>query len=336
MRLSKFALVAALVALCHPAGAEPLKIRESYVVPVNDWPTLLFEKQGLAKHLDKSYSFEAVHFQGTPQMIQALATGELEIANLTFSSLAIAIANASMNDLRIIADGFQDGIDGYYSNQDVVLKDSPIKTVEDLKGKVLATNLAGAAVDIALRAHLRQHGLEDKRDLTIVEAPFPAMPAMLMEHKVDLITAAPPFAFDPKFRAATRPLFTQKQEVGTTQMVLWVAKADFIAMHRAALVDFMEDSIRAERWYLDPANHKEAVVIAARVSKAPAGMWDSWLFLKNGEDGDFYRDPNGRPNLAALQANVKLQAKLGFSKSSFDVEKYADLSLVGEAVKRLK
>jgi sulfonate transport system substrate-binding protein len=318
------------------AAADPLRIRESYVVPVNDWPTILFEKPGLAKHLDKSYSFEPVHFQGTPQMIQALATGELEIANLTFSSFSIAIVNASMSDLRIIADGFQDGVDGYYSNADVVRADSPIKNVEDLKGKVLSTNAAGAAVDIALRAMLRKHGLEDKRDLTIIEAPFPTMPAMLMDGKVDLITAAPPFSFDPKFRQATRVLFTQKQEVGTTQMVLWVVRADFIKKNRAALIDFMEDSLRAERWYLDRANHKEAVAIAARVSKTPEAMWDSWLFLKNGENGDFYRDPNGQPNLPALQANVDLQKEMGFIKSSFDVKQYADLSLVAEATKRLK
>jgi hypothetical protein len=61
-------------------------------------------------------------------------------------------------------------------------------TVADLKGKVLATNVVGSAVDIAM---LRRDGLEANRDYTIIEALFPAMRAMLAEKKADLISAVP-------------------------------------------------------------------------------------------------------------------------------------------------
>ena len=122
---------------------------------------------------------EPVRFAGTPPMITALANNELEISNLAYSTLGIAIQNAGLDDLRIIADEFQDGVDGYYSQEYMVLKDGPIQKVEDLKGKVVATNAAGSAVDVAMRAMLRKHGLEDKRDYTVIEAPFPTMRAML-------------------------------------------------------------------------------------------------------------------------------------------------------------
>ena len=69
----------------------------------------------------------------------------------------------------------------------MVLSDGPIKKIEDLKDKVVATVAAGAAVDIAIRAMLRRHGLEDKRDYVMVEAPLPAMRAMLADKKADLI-----------------------------------------------------------------------------------------------------------------------------------------------------
>ncbi len=62
------------------AQAEPLKIRLSYIAPVSNWATMLFQKPELAPHLGKSYTFEAIHFQGTPQLITALNVGELEIA----------------------------------------------------------------------------------------------------------------------------------------------------------------------------------------------------------------------------------------------------------------
>jgi len=42
------------------------------------------------------------------------------------------------------------------------------------------------------------------------------------------------------------------------------------------------------------------------------------------------------PDLAALQANVDLTRDLGFVRSSLDVKKIADLSIVEEAAKRLR
>ena len=330
-------IFAGALALCAAAAwSEPVKIRVAYVVPVANWPSILFEKPGLAKHLGKSYTFEAIHFQGTPPMITALANSEIEIGDFAFSSFALAVQNAGMNDLRVIADEFQDGVEGYYSNEFFVLKDGPIKTVKDLKGKVIATNAAGSAVDIVARAMLRKNGLDDRKDVSIVEAAFPNMKAMLTEKKADLIPGVVPFSFNPELRGASRVLFTQKDAVGATQMIVWAARAEFIKKNRAVMIDFLEDSIRAVQWFLDPKNHKEATEIAARVSKRPAASFDKWLYTKNGQNGDYYHDPNLRPNLKALQANIDLQHKLGLLKAGLEVQKHADLSLVEAAAKRVK
>jgi NitT/TauT family transport system substrate-binding protein len=212
----------------------------------------------------------------------------------------------------------------------MVRKDGPVKTVADLKGKVLATNAMGSAVDIAMRAMLRRGGLEANRDYTIVEAPFPAMRAMLAEKKADLVSAVPPFSLDPDLRALANTLFTQKDAFGITQLTMWTARTDFIRQNRAALVDFLEDTVRAIRWYIDPKNHEEAVAIVARLNKAPPARVD-WAFTSR----DQYRDPNGVPNLNALQTNLNQQKELGFLKEDVDVKKYSDLSMVAEAAKRL-
>jgi NitT/TauT family transport system substrate-binding protein len=336
MKLTKFVAALLLAAGAGAVFAEPVKIRVAYVVPVANWPSILFEKPGLAVHAGKSYTFEAVHFQGTPQMITALANDELEIANLAFASFAIAVQNAGMDDLRVIADEFQDGVEGYYSDEFFVHKDSAIRTIKDLKGKVLATNVAGSAMDIVMRAMLRKSGVDDRKEVSVVEAAFPNMAAMLMEKKVDVIPGVIPFSFNPKLREASRVLFTQKEVVGRTQMILWAARSGVLQKNRAAMVDFMEDSVRAARWFLDPKNHKEAVEIAARVSKRPPEAFDKWLFIKAGQNGDYYRDPSMIPDLKAMQANINLQAKLGLVKGTIDVAKHADLSIVREAAKRVK
>src|SRR5271169_6430894 len=130
MRVMKLwaAALAAALALGGSAGAEPLKVRIAWVIPVSNWASIIYEKRDLMPHYGKSYEVESIHFQGTPPMIAALAAGELEIADLAFSSFALAIQNAGMSDLRVIADESQDGVDGYLTGQFWVLKDGPVKT----------------------------------------------------------------------------------------------------------------------------------------------------------------------------------------------------------------
>jgi sulfonate transport system substrate-binding protein len=335
MRLLKSALIgtiaAAIIGIAAAPAQQPVKIRGAWVAPVANWASILLEKKDLARHLGKSYVFEPVRYAGTPPMVTALANNELEVSNLAYSTLAIAIRNAGMDDLRVIADEFRDGVEGWYSQEYMVLADGPIKKVEDLKGKVVATNAAGSAVDVATRAMLRKFGLEDKRDYTVVEAPFPTLRAMLAEKKVDLIPAVLPFSLDPELRKISRTLFIQRDAIGVTQMIVWAARKPFIDKNRAALVDFMEDSLRIVRWYLDPKNHDEVMQIAARVTKQPPERFD-WIFTKK----DAYRDPNMLPDLAALQRNVDMTRDLGFVRGAVDVKKHTDLSLVEEAAKRLR
>ena len=332
VRLLTAAFAAAM--LLWPAASQaqqPVKIRVAWIAPVSNWASLLLEKKDLARHLGKSYVLEPTRYVGTPQMITALANNELEVASLAFSTLPLAILNAGLSDLRVIADELQDGVPGHYSQEYMVLTDGPIKKVEDLKGKVVGTVAPGAAVDVAIRIMLRKHGLEDKRDYVMLEAPLPTMRAMLSEKKVDLIPVVPPFAFDPELRRISTPLFVNKDVLGPAQLLMWVARQSFIDKNRAAMVDFMEDTLRITAWYVDPANHKEMAEIAGRLTKQPPERF-GWAFTEK----DYYRAPGMRPNLEALQKNVAVIRELGFVSSDIDVKKHSDLSLIEEAGKRLK
>jgi ABC-type nitrate/sulfonate/bicarbonate transport system substrate-binding protein len=326
-----FALLTVGIAAASVARAEPLLIRNSYVVPISNWAPFIVAKKDLAKHWGSTYNMEAVRYQGTPPMITALANDELEIANLAFSTLGIAIANAGISDLRVISDEFRDGVPGYFSNQFFVRKDSGIKRIEDLKGKVLATNAIGAGVDIAMKAGLKKHGLLDNRDYTVIETPFPAMPAMLNEKKADLVTTVMPFSLDPMLNQIGFPLYDQTEGLGPSQFLVWTARQAFIDKHRAVLIDYMEDMIRIERWYLDPQNHSEVMKIASNLLKVPPERFN-WVFTKS----DYYRDPDMKPDLGALQRNIDTTAEMGLIRSSFDIKQYSDLSLIEEAAKRLK
>jgi NitT/TauT family transport system substrate-binding protein len=329
--LAALAACTLLGASSPAAKAEPVKLRIAWIVPAGDAPLALLGRPGIAQHEGKSYTLDFIHFTGTPPMITAVAGGQIDLVPFAYSSFALAVENARLNDLRILADVFRDGVPGYYSTQYMVLNDSPIKKIEDLKGKIVTSNSAGSAVDIALRVMLRKHKLEDKRDYTLIESAFPNMKAELLDHKVDLITGVQPFAFDPALRAAAHPLFLQKDALGISQMIILTARASFIQKNRAALVDFLEDNLRELHWYWDPAHHDEAIKDVTAYTKTPASLWSGWLFTK----GDLYHDPKGMPDLDALKRNIGAAHDLGFLKSDLDPKKYADLSLVEEAAKRL-
>ncbi|HXQ52649.1 MAG TPA: ABC transporter substrate-binding protein [Stellaceae bacterium] len=330
--IASFAAVLAVVLGCASVQAEPLKIRLAWVASPPELPPVLFAKEGLAKHLGQTYTIEPLHFEGTSPMITGFAAGEVDIGPIAYASFATAVQNAGMSDLKIIADEFRDGVDGYYSSEYMVLKDGGINSVDDLKGKVLATNALGTAAYIGMTAILVKHHLVERKDYTVIEVPFPNMTAMLLEKKADLVGPPPVFANNPDFRAKTRILYTQKDSMGPTQMTFFAARAPFLEKNRAAVLDFMEDELRAVRWYVDPANEQEALAIVSRFTKIPAERLQGLVFTKR----DYYRDPTGVPDLDMLQHNLDTQRALGLLKDPVDVKKYADLSFIEEAGKRLK
>jgi sulfonate transport system substrate-binding protein len=327
-------VVSVVLALAVSGGTalaqQPVKIRAGWVTTPASLIPLIFAKPGLAKHKDKSYTFEPVYFAASPLQITALTNNELDIAALGYSSLPLAVLNAGLSDLRILADEIQDGVPGSYATPYWVRKDSGINRIEDLKGKVVATNGLGSGVDIIMRSTLLKHGLEAKRDYTIIEAPFPTHKAVLKERKADLVVTALPFTYDPEMIDMGKILFDARASFGPVALSFWVARKGFVDKNRAALTDLLEDYVVALRWYLDPANHKEATEILGGFLKRPPASFEGWLFTNR----DFHRDRDGKPNLKALQANVDKVHELGFTKSTVPVDTLADLSLVEEAVKR--
>jgi NitT/TauT family transport system substrate-binding protein len=292
--------------------------------------SVMFAKPELLKHYGKSYTVEAVHFRGSSPQITALAAGELDLAALAFSSFALAIQNAHMDDVRVVSDLYQDAIPGYYSNQMMVRPDGAIQKVEDLKGKTVATNGIGGALDIAAQVYMSQRGLQPKRDYQIIEVEFPNMVAALEQKKVDMIEVGTPFSITAEKEGKAKSIFDVGKAMGPTQLTLWAARAPFIAAHHAVLVDFFEDVQTMLHWYLDPAHRADGISIVAQFTKEPEADFTDWLFTKN----DYYRDPDARPNLTALQNNIKTQKEVGLLNIDIDVAKYADLSLIDEAAKR--
>ncbi|HEY1505794.1 MAG TPA: ABC transporter substrate-binding protein [Stellaceae bacterium] len=325
-----FSLLGLLTGAFDAFAAEPLKIRMSWVITPGELAPILFAHPGLARHEGTSYIVEPIHFTGGPLSIPAIAKGEIDIGGLGYATIAAAIAGAGIDDLMVIGDVLQDGVTGWYSVEYMVLKDGPVRSIDDLRSKNLGVNTIGSLIDLGQRQMLRQHGIDDRKEVTIVEIASPNMKAALSAHKVDMVGVVAAVGADRELRAIARPLFTAAEAIGVTQISALVARASFLKEHRAAIVDFLEDTIRITRWYIDPANHEEAVKIVADFNKQPVERAD-WAFTR----ADQYRSPDTVPDTDALQRNVDLLWKLGFLKAPLDMSRHTDLSLVREAGARI-
>ena len=317
----------------NAARAEPLKIRIGWIVTPAELTPYMFAKDSIAVHNGVSYTLEPIHFQGTSLEVNAVESGELDIAPFGSSSFAIAVVNAGMKDLRILADEVEDGVPGWSGPEFRVMKDSPIKSIADLRGKVLATNAFGGETDMAIKHTMLQHNMQPNRDFTEIQAEFGNMYALAAEHKADLVVAVHPFQDLPDFAGNTRTLFTTGDALGRFEVSFWTARKAYIAAHRAVLIDLLEDYVRAIRWYDDPKHRDEALQIVANVTKRPVAAFDKWLFLPG---KGYYRGPDATPDIAAVTANVRLQHDLGMVKATFDAKDYTDLSLLKAAVARIK
>lgn len=161
---------------------------------------------------------ETIEVTATPLQIPALiqATSARTYDVIQTAAMAIPPARARGLDLLIMGAGLR-----YHRSGEGaaiwVKKDSPIKSVADLKGKSLAVYSLGSAGITLVRIALHDvYGLNVSLkggDLSFVEMPAPAMPAALATGKVDAATLIHAQAFKAMQTGEFRPIAQTAQDL---------------------------------------------------------------------------------------------------------------------------
>lgn len=323
------AMAAALVVGAASVHAAPKKLTvNTSVIPIH-LISVLYQKRELFKNAGKSYEPEFIKTRGSALVLTAMAAKEIDLGVLSSVAFASGLQNANL-PLMAIADLVQDG--PWFSAVYGVMEDSPIKSVKDLKGKTIAVNAFGGALDAAARAMVKKEGLEPGKDVNFVEGRFPAQEAMLRDGKVDVATLIAAFWDRAKKKGGIRPLFTSKDAIGNSQFLFWVVRKDFLEENRAVLVDFFEDYIRAQRWFLDPANRQEALELIAKHEKKDVANYEWSLQPGSG----YYRGKDLLFDRQAFEGTSKALHDLGFIKGPLNADEVMDESIIREAAARLK
>lgn len=311
-------------------AAEPVKMRVGWVNTPTEIHYMLFQKTDVMKHYGKSYVTDFTKFKGSPLEISALASKDIDIGALAFSTIGLAVANAKL-PVKVVSSLGRIGAGGKSPLAWMVRPDSGITSIAQLKGKILGTNAIGAGVDILMRVELAKAGLLAGRDYTITEASLPNQGTFLEEKKLDLAVFTNPWQHIATTKKIGRILFTGSQPLGELEFLILVARNEFTEKNREVMVDFYEDYMLALAWFLDAKNRPAVLDLVAKTLKQPASVFAPWFLT----DVDYQRSPLPLVQVESLQRGLDAMVEHGFMKDRLDIAKYIDMTYVKAAAKRL-
>jgi sulfonate transport system substrate-binding protein len=311
------------------AGVPNIRYATGGGIGPNEMETIIFLdhlKQNVLKNYGKSYTLDMTFTRGTPEAASLLAAGQADVATLSGPAFAtVIVKDAVPAGLTIISDNYQDGHPGNATNSFMVLKDSPVKTVTDLKGKKIGINAFASAVDLALRVMLKKNGIDPRRDVEIVEIAFPNIASAIREKRIDCGVLVIPFLAVESPKGDLRPVFTGGDAFGGPSSVIFqVTTNTFLKEHPDAVRGFLADYVEGLSWYYDRANREQAIQIVSDFTKSPKEVLSSYFAT----DRDYYRDPSACVSAQTIQKPLDAMFEEKLIGRSIDVSKYLNLSFL--------
>lgn len=306
----------ALAAVVSTVSAQPVAIRVGHGASAEE-PLWVMKAAPQATPVQgQAYKLEFNLFRGSDKRFQAFEAGELDIA--TGSTHSVLMAAAQGARFKVVASLSREGGQGFATRY-MVREDSPVKTINDLKGKTVGINGARSSAEVWARLALEKKGLDTRRDVSWVTLPFPSQGEAVRAGKLDIGAFPQPFAAFEEKRGGMRTVFTSADGIGREEdlMVLMVSEK-FAAQQPAALRAFLADLVSATRYYVDkPAEAKQKLV----ESKLVSIPLETFIGMQ-----DYKRPLDGRVDVESLKAMTGELTKFGFITRPLDVTSIVDLS----------
>jgi NitT/TauT family transport system substrate-binding protein len=329
-------LSAALLIGATAASAQtaPLNSRVALKVgaigAVSDAGIFIAQEKGYFR--DEGLDVEIVGFKAAPQILPAIATGEVQVSGSAvtpalFNAFARGITMKLVADKGQVAQGF--GFAAIVIRSDLA---DTVRDFKDLKGRKFAVMGKGVSSTTQLGKALERGGIEPN-EVELIELGLPEMVAALGNKAIDGATLLEPFI---TFATARNVGFRWKGMEDflpfTGQNGVIIYSQQFTQEQPEAAKRWMAAYLQGTRAYLDAVTKgADRDGINAILAKHTA-VKDLALLAKIAPTGF---DPNGRMEIKSLEADQDWFLKLGLQQSRADLGKVMDYQYVDYAVARL-
>ncbi|GAA4144790.1 ABC transporter substrate-binding protein [Actinomadura keratinilytica] len=185
--------VAASAAACGDSeeksanGLEQSEITVGTMLVGDTAPLQLAISRGLFKAEGLTVKTQVIN--GGAEAIPRLKSGQLDISFGNYVSFFNAAATGALK-VKVVAEASQTAPKTHTL---LVAKDSPIRSIADLKGKKIGVNTKRNVGTLLVRSAAKPAGVELDEDKNFVEVPPPNMEAALKSGSVDAVQAIEPF-----------------------------------------------------------------------------------------------------------------------------------------------
>ena len=249
------ALFAAMLFSAPSIAAEPLKIGYS------DWPGFVAWQvaidKGWFKEAGVNVKFEWFDYGAS---MEAYSAGKIDSVGLTNGDALVVGAGGAKNTMIMITD--------YSNGNDMIIAKPGIKSLKDLKGKKVATEL-GIVDHLLLLYGLEKAGMKES-DLTLVNAKINDTPQALASADIAAIGVFQPSANQAlKLVPGSKPIYTSAQAPGLIYDVFVVSPASLFS-RKADWEKVVGVWGKVVSYINDPKTQPDALkIMSARVGLTP-------------------------------------------------------------------
>jgi ABC-type nitrate/sulfonate/bicarbonate transport system substrate-binding protein len=309
------ACVLGSVGVAPAVRAAPPTLRLGHGAAAEEQVWLLIAKPDLGKNHGKSYVLNATRFPSSSKRAQAFEADAIDLA--MGGANGVIFAAAAGVEGKMIASIARESKRGF-STSFYVKAESEIKTVPDMKGKVIGINGFNTSGHLWLIAALKRHNLTDK-DVRITPIGFSAMQESLRAGRVDVGMFPQPFAALLEKQDKVRKIFDAKYGMPfDEELIVILGKDAYLKKHEEAIRGLLEDVKIATDYYLSKPREARQLLIDKRMVRV---VPEVYLDMH-----DYYREPSLRIDVDSLAEMQKFQMEAKFQDKSVDVKTLVDLS----------
>lgn len=194
---------------------------------------------------------EYTKFTGWPELKESMIAGRVKAAYF-LAPMAMDLADRGI-PVKIVALGHRSGA------VIMVKTDSPIKSMNDLKGKRIAIPSRFAVDNLFVRRLLKKHGMS-ATDVQLVEMNPPDMPAALYAGAIAAFATGEPFGAVAEMAGYARPLYMTRNEWPNYICCVLTVRQELIQNDRAMVQQLVNYVMSSGAWI--DASHSNRLLAA--------------------------------------------------------------------------